>query len=107
MVDLGPWPRTENADTWDIREQFHGGLVARHCSFCGSLNPDDLIRLMREEGYSISGTDKGYKVYVNAPGDRQVSKFKTHHLSDEQRAEITAVLLRSQERGPIPGGFLS
>jgi hypothetical protein len=93
MQELGPWSREENLDTWDVREQMHGGLVARHCSFCGSLHPDDLIRLVKDEGYRIAGTDKGYKAYVDAPGERQVSKFYFWHLSDEQRAELRLALV--------------
>lgn len=82
MGEIGPWPRDENQDTWDIREQMHKGLRSRHCSFCGSLHPDDFMRLV-EEGWVVGPTDKNYKAYL-APA-----------LSDEDVEERHQRFLRS------------
>jgi hypothetical protein len=86
--EIGPWERGENLDTWDIREQMHKGLQARHCSFCGSLHPDDFMRLVKE-GWQIGATDKSYKAYLGSPeGRSQETKFYFQHLSVEQRREF-------------------
>lgn len=91
----GPWPQTcprraetlsssTGEDTWDLREQFHKGLQARHCSWCGSLHPDDFMEMVKS-GTPIGSTDKTYKVYV---GDPMATKFYFPHLSIEQRKEF-------------------
>lgn len=83
MGELGPWSRDAGEDRWDIREQFHHGIVARHCSFCGSLHPEDFLRLLEEGAVAEGPTDKGYKVYVHAP-DGRGTKFYSQHFSAEQ-----------------------
>ncbi len=88
LTDWGPWERTENIDTWDIREQMHAGLRARHCSFCGSLHPDDFMRLVTE-GWKVGATDKNYKAYLGSPDGRShETKFYFQHLSVEQKREF-------------------
>lgn len=67
----------------------------RVCSYCGSLHPDDFLRLVREAATApeeasylstirIEPSDKGYKIYVHQPGVRNAHeggiKFYTPHL---------------------------
>lgn len=97
----GPWvqrcPRRyeigngdEGTDTWDVRTQMHKGLQARHCSWCGSLHPDDFMRLVKD-GWMVGATDKSYKAYLGSPdpgGSSMETKFYFQHLSDEQKQEF-------------------
>lgn len=77
-------PRFRYADlTLEWKER--GGT--RHCSYCGSLHPEDLLRLMRE-GAELGGSDRKYgfphKFYVyGAVGPGGMGKFYTNHLSDQ------------------------
>lgn len=60
-------------DRWDVRED---GF--RHCSFCGSLHPDDLISLIKEYGFGIiEPTTKNYKWYVRV-GNQQMKYYRYH-----------------------------
>lgn len=102
--EIGPWEAGENLDTWDIREQMHNGLRARHCSFCGSLHPDDFMQAARD-GVELGPTDKSYKVYVNKPNGG--SKFYFQHLSPEQRAEFVELLNAKKLSIGYPGHFYS
>lgn len=68
MTDSGPWERGENLDRWEVRS--HGLIgqaqAGRSCSFCGSLHPDDFLRLVRD-GWIVGATDKSYKTYLSRP----------------------------------------
>lgn len=101
--DLGPRAGGPNQDRWDIREQMAHGLVARHCSYCGSLHPDDFMEKVRE-GWAVGATDKNYKAYLakpNQPGGME-SKFYFQHLNDDQKREF--VDLYNAGRVHMPGG---
>lgn len=92
-------------DTWDL-----GPDGNRTCSYCGSIHSEDLMKICRlsleDEGYSIDGTDKSYKVYVRQPGVRNASegaiKFYMHHAPSEPSAEdqelFKAAVRKSKER---------
>lgn len=54
-----------------------------HCSYCGSIHPDELIRIM-QTGCELGPTDKSYKVYVKTP-DGRWGKFYFQHLDLKQR----------------------
>lgn len=60
----------EFKDFWHLSDGY------RACSYCGSMHPDDLFAVI-EGGGHIAGTDKNYKIYVDAPsraaGNRVVS----------------------------------
>lgn len=98
----------------------------RVCSFCGSLHPEDFLRLVKEaaetpenvpyqEGVSIEQSDKGYKIYVHQPGVRNASeggiKFYTMHLprkadgtfdvTEEQQEEFVRAKQLSRRRFDI------
>lgn len=66
---------------------------SRTCSYCGSLHPDDMARLVRKcidtnaEEVSIEPSDKSYKVYVSQRGVQNAGqggiKFYMYHVSPE------------------------
>lgn len=96
MREFGPWKREEGLDTWQtdrwaltqeendarVAEMlarspnmktsgsfWHGpGPAPRTCSFCGGVNPEDAIVLMRDHGWEVEATGKNYKRYLNPPG---------------------------------------
>lgn len=80
----------EQPDTWDW-----GPDGNRTCSYCGSLHPDDLMKIcalvIDDDRYAIEGTTKSYKVYIQQPGVRNASegaiKFYMHHAPAEPSTE--------------------
>ena len=127
LVDSLPEPMTcgrrhdekIGADRWERFKRIDN----RVCSYCGSLHPDDLFRLVREcAGASpdapygsvveIEPSDKSYKIYVRQPGVRNAHegaiKFYTHHLprteagvldvSEEQHAEYGRAVRATRDR---------
>lgn len=108
-----------NADRWERFKRIDN----RVCSYCGSLHPHDLFRLVREcadaapdapygSVVEIEPSDKSYKIYVKQPGVRNAHegaiKFYTHHLprtgtgaldvSEERRAEYARAVKATQAR---------
>lgn len=116
----GPFKMSgRNLDRW---EKFKT-IDNRICSYCGSLHPDDMFRLVHEAAVtppdgdyrgtvSIEPSDKKYKVYVRQPGVRNAMeggiKFYMQHLprnsdgslaiTDEQQKEYGEAVRRSQSR---------
>lgn len=71
--------KSSKPDRWDIREI--PGI--RYCSYCGSIHPDDLIKLIREHSFGIiQKTDKSYKWYIRIPGHEGVC-VKYYRSHDE------------------------
>lgn len=95
----------------------------RVCSYCGSLHPEDMFRLVKASAEAPEGapyhsvveiepSDKGYKIYVNQPGVRNAMeggiKFYTQHLPrdadgnlavcEERQAEYSRAVKASQKR---------
>jgi|GEM_PF-6015370 len=76
-------------DTWDL-----GPDGNRTCSYCGSIHPDDLMKICRktlvDARYAIEGTTKSYKVYVRQPGVMNAGqgaiKFYMHHAPKDPPA---------------------
>lgn len=93
MTDFGPWEYKEGLDRWEHgylrwgrvrkffdwlkrniteRKRFYGGTrwdwhwMPRVCSFCGCVHPDDAVRLIKE-GWTVDGTTKRYKRYLEPP----------------------------------------
>jgi hypothetical protein len=102
----GPWKHGEGLDHW--RTEKNGD---RCCSFCGSLHPDDFMRLVTqaaEDGsdVQIEPSDKSYKVYVSRPSVPNASEggikfYKWHtpeNVSDEQQATYRQAIRKSDER---------
>lgn len=95
----GPAP-----DTWDW-----GPDGNRTCSYCGSIHPEDLLKICRlvltDERYEIEGTTKSYKLYIKQPGVRNASegaiKFYMQHAPkdptpEEQRIFAEAVRISNE-----------
>lgn len=77
MDELGPQAREEGLDSWVSGGGLAGqGSMGRSCSYCGSLEPDRFMELVRD-GWVVGPTDKSYKVYLGKPvtnEDRQRRK---------------------------------
>lgn len=127
LVDVLPEPMTcgrrDRGEAGQDRWQKFKRIDNRVCSYCGSLHPDDLFRLVRACAASspdalyrsvveIDPSDKSYKIYVHQPGVRNAHeggiKFYTHHLPhdesgkidvpDERNREYAAALAATRER---------
>lgn len=83
FASAGPVMCGDMAARW-----LYGADGNRVCDCCGSIHPDDLLKIarksLRDERYAITGTDKGYKFYVKQPGVRNAGegaiKFYTMHM---------------------------
>lgn len=109
----------EGPDHWD-KFKSNGNRV---CSYCGSLHPEDFLRLVKESATApedalfrsvveVEPSDKSYKIYVHQPGVRNAHeggiKFYTHHLerddagkvlvTEQQEAEYKEAVRRSDVR---------
>lgn len=96
MTDFGPWEREPNLDTWTTGHGLVGqSEIGRSCSFCGSLNPDRFMALVRE-GWIVGPTDKPYKAYLERPfTTEEIANRKTAYmarfadLSEQAIAELS------------------
>jgi len=82
MTDFGPWDHKEDMDEWEVRVT--GG--PRHCSFCGSLHPDEFFAACEDccktgSMTRIDTTTKRGKFYVHGPVD---AKFWNYHCTQEE-----------------------
>jgi hypothetical protein len=104
----------QNLDHWD---QFKSN-GDRVCSYCGSLHPEDMFRLVNASAEAaedvpytsaveIEPSDKGYKIYVHQPGVRNAHeggiKFYKQHLTqgqvtEQQNAEYALAVKKSKAR---------
>lgn len=95
-------------DTWDL-----GPDGNRTCSYCGSLHPEDMMKLVRKcidtngEDVSIEPSDKRYKVYVRQKdvlnaGQGGIKFYMSHvipaMLTDEKQAEYALACQISSEQ---------
>lgn len=116
LVDVLPEPMTcgrrgDGNDGQDRWQQFKA-LPNRVCSYCGSLHPDDMFRLVAESANAapdvpygsaveIEPSDKSYKIYVRQPGVRNAHeggiKFYTHHLPRDDDGELAVSSERQVE----------
>lgn len=87
-------------DTWEDR----GGRGHLACSYCGSLNPDELMERLERGDVTLTPTDKSYKVYVEGEG-LQHAKFYFQHLSAEQRRRFIELHNEKKMRLGYPGYF--
>ncbi|MCV0398532.1 MAG: hypothetical protein K5785_00900 [Nitrosarchaeum sp.] len=84
--EIGPWNYQEDdSDHWKDD----------CCSFCGSINPDKVIELIKS-GYTITRTDKNYKIYLNYPSHVKApngsGKVYLMHFSREQIDQLNQAL---------------
>lgn len=87
----GPWKFLPEEDSWDRDNT---------CSYCGSINPDEFMRLA-EAGTELGPTDKSYKVYM------PTGKFYFQHLSEEQCRKFVDLLNEKKLVIGYPGHFYS
>lgn len=74
----------------------------RHCAYCGSLHPADLLRAL-DGGARLSGSDWKYgwphKFYVMAASGGHLGKWYNDHLRDEGYSEAALTLLMAAISG--------
>ena len=76
------------------------------CSYCGSLNPDEFIRLLECGEIELGPTDKSYKVYLHgADGKRSRGKFYFQHLSQAQKDRFIEIYNEGKMKIGFPGHF--
>lgn len=82
MSDLGPWERAADLDEWRPDRGVIGqDQIGLSCSFCGSLNPDRFMELVRA-GWVVGPTDKNYKAYLGRPRtDEDIAARKAQWLA--------------------------
>jgi len=81
MREAGPWEHKEGLEKWEYRVS-----VARQCSFCGGIHPEDALQLLILPGVAVVPTDKSYKAYLRAPIEHREFKVYFQHFSPEQIA---------------------
>lgn len=83
-----PYPGPDKWDThrWEKTwpEQFNPH--PRTCSFCGSIDPDDAIRLIKA-GWEIGDTGKNYKWYLEVPGTAFYRRNFINSIGNEEHKE--------------------
>lgn len=76
------------------------------CSYCGSYNPDLLVKRIDEETVELGPTDKNYKVYLkNVGGDPIGLKFYWPHFSMEQQMAFVGAMNSKRVKIGAPGHF--
>ena len=95
MPDPTRWLR-EEGDTWQDRSG------KQHCSFCGSLHPDEFMRLA-EAGHTLTPTDKNYKTYIKHENEK--TKFYFAHLSEDQMRKFVEIHNEKKLKFHYPGYF--
>ncbi len=77
----------------------------RHCSYCGSAHPDDVMQGIEDGTVEVGPTDKSYKAYLEGGvfGDRE--KFYFQHLSEAQQVRFVELLNAKKMRVGYPGHF--
>ena len=79
-------PRRPNSDVFnlpktDYWEERNDKYL--HCTYCGSLHPDEVLKLIREHGFGIiNHSDKNYKWYIDLPSIESL-KYYRHHDTQE------------------------
>ena len=87
------WKLPEH-DTWEIREN-----NLYHCSYCGSLHPDEVLKLIKEHGFGIiNHSDKQYKWYIDIPS-KSILKYYRHHDTDEFINAYNELIKQFREEG--------
>ena len=83
--------RAENHGPWlyDTEDQWEKRNGVNHCSYCGSMDPVEVLRLMHQ-GCALGPTDKNYKVYVQH--ETISSKFYFQHFDKAQEIEFINIV---------------
>lgn len=96
MRELGPWDHAPSLDRWS--ERTTPGV--RHCSFCGSVHPDDFMAKVAA-GEMVIPTDKNYKAYLGTAH----LKFYYMHLSEAQMLAFIELYNSKVMQIGVPGYF--
>lgn len=68
--------------------QFHELDGHKHCTYCGSITPQEALRRLTTPGCRFSATDKGgYKMYIDSE-KKEFGKFYGAHLEDFSAEEL-------------------
>lgn len=76
----------------------------RHCSYCGSAHPDDVIAGVEAGTVELGPTDKSYKSYLTG-GTFKHAKFYFQHLSPEQMDRFIELHNSNKMKVGYPGRF--
>lgn len=71
------------------------------CSYCGSLNPDEVLRRIKA-GEEVGPTDKSYKLYIGKSGG---DKAYFQHFDEKQGREFVELYNNRTMRIGLPGHF--
>lgn len=97
--DEGPgYAEKRNVDEWQTRGN------GKACSYCGSMNPDEVLRLIEAGECKITPTDKNYKIYVSHAGNSN-AKFYFQHFSQEQKERFVQLYNEKKISLDSPGHF--
>lgn len=114
MYEWGPWGREAGQDLWETnrwnhrrhwsgaeyqagkklrnigpkRKTWHLDWIPRSCSFCGSIHPEDALRLLEEFGWEVEPTDKAYKRYLHPAGYYLLAEQHFRKLTAAEEAQI-------------------
>jgi len=91
--------RAENPIEPKYRDNLDWWREDNTCSYCGSLNPDEVIRLI-EIGSCVTPTDKSYKIYL---GDNHKAYFQ--HFSQSHADRFIGLYNAKKMRIAEPGYF--
>lgn len=91
--------RSENPIEPKYRDDLDWWREDNTCSYCGSLNPDEVIRLI-EAGSQVTPTDKNYKIYL---GDRKKVYFQ--HFAQSHVDRFIELYNAKKMRIAEPGYF--
>lgn len=73
----------ENLDWWKVMPNGE-----RVCSYCGSIHPMDLLKLLKEGKATITRSDKQYKWYINRPEIDNALKGAIKYYRDHDTKEF-------------------
>ena len=86
LPHIDPGPHEWQTNRWSDWEG--PGEHPRTCSYCGSVHPEDVIKLI-EQGWEIHPSTKSYKWYIELPGtaDHQAGFLKAIGNDEYMEAE--------------------
>lgn len=80
-------------DEWEDRKDSD----YKHCSYCGSISPEDFYLILKDTDYPIELADQKYgyphKFYIEIPKLPGMVKFYTRHIADLKDKETVNTLL--------------
>lgn len=99
-VGSGVW----GEDTWRKGTSFSGHEKNdnfRSCSYCGSIHPDDFMRVIVDDGWIVEPTDKSYKAYLARPFTQEERERYNRSMGVDEIHD----LFKGHHRGESVGKF--